>query len=339
MKSEQVNYNGIDDLRFVATVGVILLHTSAGLLSLYGKVPQDYWLIGLFYNALTRFCVPMFVMISGALLLSKEYKAIDFFRKRFTRILLPFLFYSVIYLVYNLIIRLLYGHHNSTHDTIHWLIYKIKGGVSYHFWFVYMILGLYLIIPIIGHWVRNRSQKQLIILLILWFSYNLMQLFGLKITFLFSQTLDYAGYLILGYYLANKDFENTHWAKTVGIILFSSGYLVNVVVLASHSKNNQLYSNFSPTIVAMAIGAYLFIKNANLENQFWIKIRTIVCQYSFGIYLIHILILKWLSIAHTHWNFAHPAIAIPITTILTLILSTLFVLGVFKLPFGKYISG
>jgi surface polysaccharide O-acyltransferase-like enzyme len=117
MKTERSSFHGIDDLRFIATIGVILLHTSAGMLPIYGKIPDEYWLIGLSYNALTRFCVPMFVMISGALLLSREYKTVDFLKKRFVRILLPFLFYATIYIAYNLIIRQLYGHHNSTFET------------------------------------------------------------------------------------------------------------------------------------------------------------------------------------------------------------------------------
>lgn len=340
MKTERSSFHGIDDLRFIATIGVILLHTSAGMLPIYGKIPDEYWLIGLFYNAITRFCVPMFVMISGALLLSRTYKTTDFLRRRFVRILLPFLFYATIYLAYHLIIRQLYGHHNSTIETFDWLKNKIIGGVSYHFWFVYLILSLYLIIPTLGSWVRNRSEKTILIILFIWFAYNIIQLFSLKISFLFSQTLNYIGYLLLGYYLSAKHFRNNNQTKKIGVILFIISYLVTFSMMAIHlPKLNAIYGNFSPTIIFMAIGAYIFFKNTFIKNSYWLSIRALVCRHSFGIYLIHILILKWLSITHIHWNFTHPAIAIPITVLLTLTLSTLFVFLISRMPYGKYISG
>jgi surface polysaccharide O-acyltransferase-like enzyme len=111
-------------------------------------------------------------------------------------------------------------------------------------------------------------------------------------------------------------------------------------MMAIHSpKLNPIYGNFSPTIIFMAIGAYLFFKNTFIKNSYWLSIRALVCRHSFGIYLIHVLILKWLSIVQIHWNFTHPATAIPITVLLTLILSTLFVIVVSRIPYGKYISG
>src|ERR1700743_3443674 len=88
----------INNLRIVAMFLVVVLHTTSPMLMAYGKEPDSYWLIADFYNALARFGVPVFVMITGALLLHREYELGDFLKRRLTRILWPFLFWSFVYI-------------------------------------------------------------------------------------------------------------------------------------------------------------------------------------------------------------------------------------------------
>src|SRR5690349_17287048 len=94
------NLDWINNLRMIALFAVIILHTTSPVLGQYHKVPMWIWLTGDFYNSLVRFAVPVFVMISGALLLNKEYELSDFLKKRLSRVVIPFLFWSCIYIVY-----------------------------------------------------------------------------------------------------------------------------------------------------------------------------------------------------------------------------------------------
>jgi len=71
-KPQQLDW--INNLRVLAMFLVVILHTTSPMLMAYGKVPNSYWLIADFYNALARFGVPVFVMITGALLLSRDYE-------------------------------------------------------------------------------------------------------------------------------------------------------------------------------------------------------------------------------------------------------------------------
>lgn len=346
MSITKSNYSGFDDMRFVATIGVILLHTSAGLVSLFGKVSVDHWITGLLFSTATRFAVPLFVMISGALLLSREYTLKTYLQKRFARVLLPFLFYAFFYLTYHLIIRLTLGHHNSFGETINWLSHKFATGISYHFWFVYLIIGLYLIIPFMSKWLRNATNRELGFILLFWLGLNLMGLTVFKNNLIanISPFVGYAGYLILGLWLWKLKIRNLRRTIVWALVLIFSGWAITAITAGVHSKEFADLSpffqrNFSPNISAMAIGVFLFFKCKEVENQWWIAIRKAVCEHSFGIYLIHILILKWFSMIHIHWNFTYPLLAVPTTLILTVFFSYLFVKGVSKLPYGKYISG
>ena len=77
----QEEWYWIDYLRVFATFGVILLHTAAPLANQYGIVSNYDWWIGNIYNSITRFCVPVFLMISGALIFSKTYNSTNDFLK------------------------------------------------------------------------------------------------------------------------------------------------------------------------------------------------------------------------------------------------------------------
>src|ERR1700742_1816194 len=98
-KQQQLDW--INNLRIIAMFFVIVLHTTSPLLMAYGKVRDSYWLIADFFNALSRFGVPVFVMITGALLLNRDYQLGDFLRKRLGRIFPPFIFWSGVYILYS----------------------------------------------------------------------------------------------------------------------------------------------------------------------------------------------------------------------------------------------
>jgi surface polysaccharide O-acyltransferase-like enzyme len=82
----------INNLRLIAMFAVVILHTASPLLFYHTGNPMQDWLVADIYNALVRFAVPVFVMITGALLLHRDYELGDFLKKRIGRLILPFLF-------------------------------------------------------------------------------------------------------------------------------------------------------------------------------------------------------------------------------------------------------
>ena len=97
----------IDNLRILATISVIFLHVSSPLLyNFEGKEDLNWW-TGNIYDGTVRFCVPVFVMLTGSLMLSKDYDLNDFLKIKLMRIIIPFLFWSVIYILYGLVSKFL----------------------------------------------------------------------------------------------------------------------------------------------------------------------------------------------------------------------------------------
>src|SRR5271154_6044285 len=136
------NIDWISNLRLIALYAVIILHSASPLLEHYDKVPAADWWQADFFNALVRFAVPVFVMITGALLLHREYEVGDFFKKRLSRVITPFLFWSLVYIAYS------WYNDEIAFDADAWtntkqVLHLLKYGSSYHLWYVYMLIGLY----------------------------------------------------------------------------------------------------------------------------------------------------------------------------------------------------
>jgi len=152
----------LDNARIIACFSVIFLHISAGFV-VGNNVGTEYWWIGNFYDSAVRWCVPVFVMISGALLLDprKQEDLATFYTKRISRILIPIIFWSVFYLVWGYLKGVLKGNKPPIID----LLKKLLSGIPYsHMWFLYMIIGLYLFTPFFRKIVTYSSKKELLIL-------------------------------------------------------------------------------------------------------------------------------------------------------------------------------
>lgn len=115
----------------------------------------DVWWCALFEGA-SRACVPLFVVISGYLLLPVRKPAKVFLGRRLKRIVIPFVFWSLMYAVFA----------GDFRDNISNLALNFNYSAG-HLWFVYMIIGLYLLMPVISPWVDKASRKELLAYLVL----------------------------------------------------------------------------------------------------------------------------------------------------------------------------
>ena len=141
----------LDNSRIVAVFAVILLHT-AGIVVNESDLGSEYWWIGNLYDSLVRWCVPVFLMVSGALLLdpNKDEDLGTFYIKRASRILVPVLFWSAFFLLWAIV----KGNLASLADLSARLL---SGKPHYHMWFLYMIVPLYLFAPFFRKIVANSN--------------------------------------------------------------------------------------------------------------------------------------------------------------------------------------
>ena len=86
----------LDYLRVIALFGVIIGHVAADFYRGYGEVGMADWWLSNMVNASVRFVVPVYVMVSGALLLGRSYSMEDFYKKRALRLIPPLLFWNLV---------------------------------------------------------------------------------------------------------------------------------------------------------------------------------------------------------------------------------------------------
>lgn len=336
------------NLRAVATFSVIFLHVASEILYQYGSIPDFVWWTGNVYDSLVRFCVPIFVMLTGVLMLSRTYELNDFLKKRFSRIVLPFLFWSFIYALFALNDRISSGHEMSLLENIKWIVNLLRTGSSYHLWYIYMIIGIYLFIPIISKWVQNVSEKEILYFLIIWFFTLVLNqpVFSLlRINIDLTYFSGFIGYVVLGYYLSIKSFGISKKSlKIISLFLIIIGVTITAVgtyFLSRHNNRFQEYFyNYNTLNVLLAsIGVFLFFKNFNISNPVVIKIFNFIGKYSYGIYLIHVLVLRFMEAIKIDYHFVNPIFAIPLTALICTFSSTIIIYVISKAPYGKYISG
>jgi surface polysaccharide O-acyltransferase-like enzyme len=342
----------INNLRIIALFAVIVLHCSSPLLGGYGKVAPRQWLTADFYNALTRFAVPVFVMITGALLLGKDDEIFGFLKKRLSRVLLPFLFWSLVYIAYAFYNEDI-PYSTDTWTNIKQVLHQLKYGSSYHLWYVYMLIGLYFIIPVLSKFIRNANEKETLYflgawLLVILFSQPYMQRYNPQVDIRYFG--GYIGYLVLGYYLANKNFVYKHIARLTVLLFMATVATITIGTWALYQHYNGistlLYEPLSWPIVLLATAMFLMLRFAPVNLPAWfITARDFAGKYNYGIYLAHALFLTLLdapeltgfSLSYKSFN---PLLSIPLTALVCFVLSLLLVYLINKLPWvGKYISG
>lgn len=335
----------LDNLRVIATISVVLLHVAAPLLYRYANLSGFNWLTANFYDSLVRFCVPIFVMITGALLLNKDYPLAVYLKKRVARIIYPFLFWIIIYSIHILLI-LKDGFQLPFFDILTISASKFGYKTTYHFWYIYMIIGIYLLIPFISRLIRNAKEKQIIYFLMLWFLVVTLThpIFDEYVpTFNMKYFGGFIGYLVLGYYLSVKNFEKVKSIRLISVVIFTFGVLLTAfgTYFLSVYKDlftTDLYTYFSPNVMIAAIGLFLFIKHVNITNSKLIAVRKTINKHSFSIYFVHVLVLFWLNRFGLIGATFSPTIGIPLTTLACLVISSSLIFLLKKLGLAKVVG-
>jgi surface polysaccharide O-acyltransferase-like enzyme len=338
-------YYYLDWLRVIATVMVVAIHVTAWLVgtNLY-KNPVSHWMTGNVFESISRASVPLFVMISGALLLGDHrelgYKA--FLQKRISKIAIPLLGWSLIYYSY-LVYR---GDYFDGFSITQFIKLLISNGISTHLWFMYMILGIYLTTPLVKVFIRHAAKKDIQYFLVLWMFASVIVKF-MKFVLGYSLNLElyfvtsYVGYFILGHYLAGIELKGR--MKSLSFVMAFAGILSTFVLTYVYTKNaggalqEYWYEYYSPTVVLASIGIFMFIRAAGAGSKALPVIFNALSKVSFGVYLAHILVMQVFSneIFNPIWDQFHPAIAAPINIVIVIILSGLGSYVLSKIPVLK----
>ena len=264
----------IDILRIFAFAFIVMLHT---LNRQYGLT---VWISG---YAVISIGVNLFIMISGYLLLDKTETVKEFFRKRFFSILPLFIIFNIVYIYF-------YNHSFIT----------IKKISAPHFWYIYMILGLYLLTP----WLRKvlqYAEKETFYVVVLWFLCNVfnpyMQFFRFpKIPFSHFPITGFIGYYILGYYLKKYRYKLEEIPFICVIGVYITGFLISVlstkyVLATTGNRISDFFDKNSLGTFFMSISFFIFWIKFNFKNRN--KVIRMISDSTYFAYLIHIIILHY----------------------------------------------
>jgi surface polysaccharide O-acyltransferase-like enzyme len=337
----------ITNLRVLATLSVVLLHAAANGSQKAGKIALTDWWICNIANTFGRFAVPVFVMISGFLLLGRYDDLSTFLSKRFKRVAIPFLVWTVFYIVWGNF----YGIPSEKTNFINgqfWIrLLTGGGGGSFHLWFVYMLLGLYAFVPVVSRWLKTATDSEIIYFIILWFVSStvypwLNRWFGFQINYELRYFSGYIGYFVLGYWLGNKQLSLSNWLTGI-IFLLAWGITAWVVFEASWGVKSYVnfYTDYlSPSVILMSISIFVFFKNA-LNHEFLPSVMSRLDALSYGIYLAHIWVMRILS-RNYKINFAfkdNALIGVPLHFLLCMFLCFGLVWFLSKIPKSEWIIG
>jgi surface polysaccharide O-acyltransferase-like enzyme len=340
------NIGWINNLRLIAMFAVIVLHTTSPLLFAFKGTPLKDWIAGDIYNALVRFAVPVFVMITGALSLNREYELGDFLKKRIGRLILPFIFWSLVYIGYRLYNEEITFTMNIWADT-KFVLHQLISGSYYHLWYVYELMGLYLVIPVLSKFVQNATEKELLYFLAIWY---LTMIIGTPYLSKFNAAIDlhnftgYIGYLVLGYYLTYKQF-NFRVLPVVAALVFITFVILIAdgtyyLQIKDHELKTFFYEPVGPVVAVFAASALLMAKY--IRVQFNAKVKTVfnnASKYTLGIYLSHALILNFFDLSDINYTLFSPVLSIPLIAFACFLLSWLLIYIMSKIPGVKYLVG
>ena len=356
MAVEKIERNiGLDILRVIACYMVIQIHTGEfyyiGNLGQTLNTGDSHW-VGL-YNSICRISVPLFVMISGFFM----FPIVDnqqFFKKRFSRVLIPFVIWCILYAFY---------HYFRGEATLHNVFNNIlKIPINYgvqigHLWFVYMLLGLYLFAPVISPWIQSASRRAMEYYLVLWavaISLPYIHLWFAEIwgeaywnnTPMLYYFSGFFGYIVLATYIRRFLMEDKPWNYIAGIVLIVAGYSFTASVFLSRLQTEKIVSKLELSwgfetinVAMMTLGAFLILKNYSIKGNSRLKALIIdISAKSYGIYLAHIMVLNaYYAFINPHMNTA--AIKIPVIALCTFVTTYVAIKLVSYLPKSKWLIG
>lgn len=343
-----------DRLRNLATVLVVAIHVAGPIAHQNTEYNTWYWWSANLWDSFSRPSVPLFIMLSGFLLLSKDYPLGDFLKRRFSRIVLPWIFWSIVFSFYNHISK------NQPSTFAEAVQNLAENNVHYHLWFLYLILGLYLVYPILRPWVRNAREQDFwyffaLCMIGAWGYKILDQFFNIHLGFYFELCSNQVGTFVLGYYLGTKFLatdEMGHikpwrfsrkqlWLLSIAMILLGSLATAGGTWWASSTFGGKFHPYFydylTPNVGIAAAGWFIFAQLA-FQGKALLDFEKEFAAASFGIYFVHVLMLDWWS-RSGYWVYKfHPAKCIPIILALVCLTSFLFVVLIRTLPGGKKIT-
>lgn len=326
----------LDIVRIVACLMVVLMHSPMPNMDLSGIIAVGNTMI-------TMPCIGLFFIVSGYLLLPVKTSMKDFLTKRLGKVVWPTLVFTLFYIIVNTICD--GGDIKSILKQIASIPFGAQGnGVL---WFMYTLMGLYLIAPIITPFIEKATRKELEFIIGLWaitllWPYLMIVLsVNTGIDSILHSFSGYAGYFILGFYLKKYPIRINTFAALLLIVMPFFLY-IGFKKMGIELGFEEGFSYLSLPIALMTLSVFLLLQKYVRTNKLSLTVRNVISDFSncsFGIYLLHIFVMRRII-----WNmdiirFTPPSRAIILIFFLTTILSWAISHMISRFSIGNFIIG
>lgn len=343
--AERVTY--LDLLRVISIFCMMMLHVCASQFDSL-EVSTFEWQVLNMYDSMVRFCVPVFVMISGVFFLdpSRDYSLKKLLNNNIKRIVTAYLFWAFCYAVGVSFVE--YRAINAS-----FLIGVVRETITgrYHLWFLNMIVGIYLVVPLLRKIAEDKKLLEYFILLSFLVSSVSSLVAAIPVT---AETLGvtiskmslvmvqgYVGYFMAGYYFYTYEIPKRYrnGIYCLGILSVLATIVVTSLVSIRNGVANQvMYNYLFVTTWLTSIAVFLFFKNTVAQANFSQRSRKTIAkiaELSFGMYLVHDFVniaLKLVGITSTSFN---PLLAVPLLACVVFGVSFAVIWVMSKVPIAK----
>ena len=334
MEKERIWY--FDFLRVLATFAVILLHISGSVFDPEAQCSiGEYW-FGIGSNAATRWAVPCFVMLSGALFLKpqKEITLKKLYGKYVLRLLVIFLSWTLLYtFLFNPSLFWIKGLYPATPHLS--FVYNYP----FHLWFLPMLIGVYMMFPILR--LVAKDEKVTDYFLVLWFLFTLLAFIPgiVADTVALLQVrlvIGCAGYALLGYRISSAPKK---LGKGKVLILFFLSLVLMGVITGLSKDLESFYEYLAPNVMLFSASVFLLGKYMGDRISRSVALKKVIDFVKddlLGIYLIHVFYMS-LLFRPFFINRLSYFVSIPLFTILVFVASLFTIKLLRKIPGIRYI--
>lgn len=341
----------IDVARVVSMVCVIVIHIAC--INWYDAPIRPYpWLVYNLYDCICRFCVPVFLMISGYLFLRPDKKITikDLYGKYVPKLLVPFFCWSFLYA---LITSGFITQRVFTKEIVYKFVHDLFFG-HYHMWYLYVLLGMYLMIPVMRVIAKDRKVLRYFLVLSFLISYLLPTLQMAKGIYLSKQFTDridwnmatgYSFYYLMGYYLATEEYDKRKEKIWYGLSIFGLLFTfigTSIMCMTEQYGDIRLHEYLTLGVCLYSCGAFVFFKQKFSDvntNTRTMKVVSRLSVLSFGIYLANdfgIIVFKKIGLVPD--TFFAP-LSVPVLSAIDLLITIMIVWIVSKLPIVRKTIG
>ena len=316
-----------DYLRVAAAFAVMIIHVSAQNWYKTDVNGIEWWFFN-FYDSLAQWGVSIFVMISGALFLQRDIPLKQLYSKYILRLVISFVAWSTFYSLF------------EKGSTMHKISLIVQG--HYHMWFILMIIGLYMCLPFIKPIIQGKKTKYFLLLSFIfavivpsivkltsdfgneWMKKSMNAIKNITSDMNMTMVMGHVGFFALGYYLNQITLTRKQRIILYFLGLLGAALTVGLdlsIALKTQAPCSRYYDRFTINMFFVALGVHTWFKYRNYNNSKMNAFIQKLSKYSYGAYLIHVLVLNQLRRLGLDTLSFHPALSVIVIGIIVFTLS------------------